>query len=64
MNKLMGFLELKDSDLPAVPWKEFNDKVSFDEKLLWTVRTAVEKGEDLNLPRVVGVDAKDVMRVL
>ena len=59
MNKLMGFLELKDLNLPAVPWKEFNDKVSFDEKLLWTVRTAVEKGEDLNLPRVVGVDAKD-----
>ena len=59
MNKLMGFLELKASDLPAVPWKEFNDKVRFDEKLLWTVRTAVEKGEDLNLPRVVGVDAKE-----
>ncbi|NLP14476.1 MAG: hypothetical protein GX383_08425 [Clostridium sp.] len=59
MNKLMGFFELKDSDLPAVPWKEFNEKVCFDEKLLWTVRTAVEKGEDLNLPRVVGVEAKE-----
>ena len=41
MNKLMGFFELKDSDLPAVPWKEFNEKVCFDENfygrsgLLW-----------------------------
>ena len=59
MNKLMGFFELKDSDLPAVPWKEFNEKVCFDDKLLWTVRTAVEKGEDLNLPRVVGVKAEE-----
>ena len=59
MNKLMGFFELKDLDLPAVPWKEFNEKVCFDDKLLWTVRTAVEKGEDLNLPRVVGVKAKE-----
>lgn len=59
MNKLMGFYELKDSGLPAVPWKVFNEDVSFDKRLLWTVRTAVDKGEDLNLPRFVGVGSQE-----
>lgn len=59
MNKLMGFFELKDSGLPAVPWKVFSENVKLNEELLWTIRTAVEKGEDLNLPRLVGVRAHE-----
>lgn len=59
MNKLLGFYELRDSLLPTIPWKEYNDQTEFDPKLLWTVRTAVYRGEDLNLPRSVGVTADE-----
>lgn len=59
MNKLLGFYELRDSLLPTIPWKEYNDHTVFDPELLWTVRTAVYRGEDLNLPRSVGVTADE-----
>lgn len=54
MNKLMGFFELRDSSLPVVPWKEYNKQVVLDADLLWTIRTAVFSGNDLNLPRLIG----------
>jgi len=54
MNKLMGFYELKNSSLPTVKWQEYHEDSILDENLLWTVRTAVIKGDDLNLPRLVG----------
>lgn len=59
MNKLMGFFELKDSGLPAVPWREFDENVNLNENLLWTIRTAIDRGDDLNLPRIVGVKANE-----
>jgi hypothetical protein len=55
MNKLMGFYELKDSNLPTIPWSIFNRTTILDEIYLWTIRTAVYIGNDLNLPRAVGV---------
>lgn len=58
MNKLMGFYELKDSKLPTVPWREYKGE-SLDDSILWTVRTAVYRGMDLNLPRLVGANALD-----
>ena len=58
MNKLLGFYELKNSMLPTVPWKEYNN-TKFESDLLWTVRTAVHRGKDLNLPRCVGVTAEE-----
>lgn len=59
INKLLGFYELKDSSLPTIPWKEYNEKTEFDPHILWTVRTAVHSGSDLNLPRSVGVPASE-----
>lgn len=59
MNKLMGFYALEKSGLPAVPWKKYNDSIEFDDNILWTIRTAVLFGDDLNLPRKVGVTAKE-----
>lgn len=59
INKLMGFYELKESGLPSIPWEKFDEKMNLDPKLLWTVRTAVIQGEDLNLPRKIGVSAKE-----
>ena len=59
MNKLLGFYELKDSVLPTIPWKEFNKNVELDSNVLWTVRSAVYRGDDLNLPRAVGVKASE-----
>lgn len=33
--------------------------IKFDSNVLWTVRSAVYRGEDLNLPRAVGVSASE-----
>lgn len=57
MNKLAGFYELKESMLPTIPWKLYDDHVTFSDDLLWTIRSAVYIGNDLNLPRAVGVDS-------
>lgn len=59
MNKYMGFYELKNSGIPSVLWKEFTEDTVLDENLLWTVRVALERGEDFGLPRAVGVTAGD-----
>lgn len=59
MNKLLGFYELKDSGLPTIPWKEYKEGCVLDNSILWTVRTAVYKGNDLNLPRSIGVSANE-----
>lgn len=58
MNKLFGFFELRDSKLPSIPWKIFDDNVKLNANILWTIRTAVHRGDDLNLPRCVGVSAE------
>ena len=47
MNKLMGFLELKEMSLPSIPWKQYTGNEKLDEKYLWTIRSAVYRGEDL-----------------
>lgn len=62
LNKLMGFFELKESGLPAVPWKAYDDKTNLDERYLWTVRVAVYEGGDFNLPRVVGKSAEEASK--
>ena len=58
MNKYMGFYELKALSIPSVPWKIFTSDTVLDDKLLWTVRVATAAGDDLNLPRAVGVDSE------
>lgn len=62
MNKLEGFLALRESGLPAVPWKEYNKDTILDQDILWTIRSAVEQGEDLNLPRLIGVRAEEAKK--
>ena len=59
MNKLLGFYELKESALPTIPWKEFHKGVKLDSNMLWPIRTAVHRGDDLNLPRCVGVTSEE-----
>jgi hypothetical protein len=59
MNKLEGFFELQTLPLPAIPWKRFTGSEIFAEDSLWTVRSAVVKGADFNLPRKVGVPANE-----
>ena len=59
MNKYMGFYELKSLNIPTVPWKLFSADTELDPGLLWTVRVATAAGNDLHLPRAVGVDAKE-----
>lgn len=63
MNKLMGFYELKNSSLPTVKWKKFEKDSDLDNNLLWTIRTAVFHGDDLNLPRAVGKEAKQAISI-
>ncbi len=57
MNKLMGFLELKEMRLPSVPWKQYTGSEELNSNLLWTIRSAVYRGNDLNLPRLIGEDS-------
>lgn len=54
----MGFLELREMKLPSVPWKQYTGEEEFEDKYLWTVRSAVYRGDDLNLPRSVGKCSK------
>ena len=58
----MGFYELKAISLPTVPWQLFTADTVLDGSLLWTVRVAVERNNDLNLPRAVGVTAEEAIR--
>lgn len=55
----MGFYELKDINIPTVPWEIYTRDVILDNGMLWTIRVAVKSGDDLNLPRAVGVTAKE-----
>lgn len=59
MNKLFGFYELNRLSLPTVPWKKYDPSVELDSNLLWTIRSAVNNGDDLNLPRLVGKGADE-----
>jgi len=59
MNKLQGFYELKYLGIPSVPWKIFSGNELLDPNMLWTIRVAVEFGEDISLPRAVGVTAEE-----
>lgn len=58
MNKLMGFLELKEMRLPVIPWKQYTGREELDDGYLWTIRSAIYRGNDLNLPRLVGENAE------
>jgi len=59
MNKLEGFFELKTLLLPSVPWVRYTGQESFAIDTLWTVRSALAKGKDFNLPRKVGATAAE-----
>lgn len=53
---MLGFYELRDSKLPSIPWREYHGYEEMEPQYLWTVRTAILKGDDLNLPRAVGIN--------
>ena len=55
----MGFYELKASSLPTIPWEIYTPDVKLDNTKLWTIRSAVNNGDDLNLPRLVGKSAME-----
>lgn len=62
MNKLMGLFELNDLDLPTIPWKQYDPSVKLNENELWTIRSAVNRGNDLNLPRLIGKSASEAKK--
>ena len=55
----MGFYELNSLNLPTIQWKEYTGNETLNPDFLWTVRSAVFRGDDLNLPRSVGVTADE-----
>ncbi len=59
MNKLQGFYELQSSGLPTVPWKKYEKGTKLENSILWTIRSAIWEGNDLNLPRKVGVSSDE-----
>lgn len=62
MNKLMGFYELKEMSLPSIHWEEYTGEQQLRDNTLWTIRSAIYNGDDLNLPRKVGVPAEEAMQ--
>lgn len=62
INKLLGFYELPKTGLPCIQWKKFDPNIKLDSSLLWTVRTAILVGNDLNLPRKVGATADEAYK--
>ena len=57
MNKLDGLYELKKINLPSIDWNTYSHDTLLDNNYLWTIRTAIYKGLDLNLPRSFGKDS-------
>ncbi len=57
MNKLDGFFKLNSINLPTVEWKAFQPGIKFSNDHLWTVRCAVMRGKDFELPRLIGAEA-------
>lgn len=62
MNKLAGFFELGKVGVPSIKWKEYKTGIMLDNSRLWTVRVAVLHGDDLNLPRAVGVSGLEAVQ--
>lgn len=62
MNKLLGFYELKSNGLPSVEWRKYTSGAELDNNILWTIRSAVEKGDDLNLPRLIGATSEEAKK--
>lgn len=58
MNKLEGFLEFNKLSIPTVDWKWYQDGSKIEGEGLWTVRCAVMRGVDFNLPRLIGAEAE------
>lgn len=58
MNKLQGFRALRELGIPAVPWNFMNENTKLNPNFLWTIRTAVEIGNDVNLPKAIGINSK------
>ncbi len=63
MNKLEGFYELEKMGIPVIPWQPFTGQKALDDNLLWTVRVALLRGNDFNLPRAVGVTAQEALSI-
>lgn len=63
MNKLEGFYVLKSMKIPTIPWRPFTGQETLDVNLLWTIRVAVQTGNDYNLPRAVGITAEEAQLI-
>ncbi len=50
---------MKRLGVPSVKWEKYTADTCFDQDKLWTIRVAVQKGSDMNLPRAVGVTADE-----
>ena len=55
----MGFLELREMSFPSIPWKRYEKGILLNNSYLWTIRSAVYRGNDLNLPRLVGAKSEE-----
>lgn len=58
----MGLYQLKSINIPTVAWRIFTRETVLDAGLLWTVRVAVEDGDDISLPRIVGARCEEAMK--
>lgn len=55
----MGFYELGGLGIPCIRWNTYTYDTILDSQKLWTIRSAVYEGDDLNLPRLIGANQKE-----
>lgn len=54
INRLLGFLELESIGLPIVDLRKYEDGDILNPDIKWVAKTAVYKGSDISLPRLIG----------
>lgn len=62
MNKYCGLLEIKFLKLPDLEWIEYNEKTTLNPNKLWTVRTANDFGNNIELPHKIGVSSEEAYK--
>lgn len=59
MNRIQDYYVLNQLDLPTIPWERYYHSTPLNKDILWTIKSEVLKGDDTNLPKKIGVTAKE-----
>ncbi|BCN28876.1 hypothetical protein [Anaeromicropila herbilytica] len=59
MNRIQDYYVLNCLDLPTIPWKEYYHSTKLSKDILWTIKSEKNKKNNTELPRMIGVTAKE-----